>query len=122
MTLYWAEEYSSIQQRESCADTCQFHHWATVISSKRQRGSKNVISHLKYFCTHLTCGGPLSTQLHREGLPVLSEHPDPDRVDQHGHHTQPLLFNGVEQDQEPGRKRGGGSNQKKNRMEEWLRR
>lgn len=68
----------------------------------------NWVPYLKYLRAHLTSRAPLSTQLHRDGLSILSKHPHPDRVDQHCHRAQPLLLDGVEQNQVPGERRGKG--------------
>lgn len=59
-------------------------------------------SHLEHLGAHLGSRAPLSTQLHRESLPVLCEDPHPDRVYQNLHQAQPLLLNRVEYNQVPG--------------------
>lgn len=79
----------------------------------------NLASYLKYLGTHLTSRAPLSTQLHWEGLSILGKHSHPDCVDQHRHHTQPLLLDGVEKDQVPGENEK--RNHKQRMEEEWQR-
>lgn len=64
-------------------------------------------AYLKYLGAHLASGAPLSAQLHGEGLSVLGENAHPDRVDQHRHHREALLLDGVEQNQVPGRGKRG---------------
>jgi len=83
----------------------------------------NLFAYLEYLCTHLTRRAPLSTELHGEGLSILGENPHPDRVDQHRHHTQALMLDGVEQNKVPGREkenkqwdgRGGGRGDERGR-------
>ena len=77
----------------------------------------NFVSYLKYLRAHLTSRAPLSAQLHREGLSVLREHPHLHRVDQHRHRTQPLLLDGVEQNQVPGREMGEEKKKKKKKKQ-----
>lgn len=80
----------------------------------------NLITYLKYLCTHLTGRTPLGAQLHGQSLSILCKHSHLDRVDQHGHGTQTLLLDRVEHNQVPGREKGNIKNMIR-MVEEWLR-
>lgn len=68
-------------------------------------------TYLKYLCTHLSCRAPLSTQLHRDCLSVLSKDSYPDCVHEHSQGTQTLLLDRVEQNHVPDNKKKNYSDQ-----------